>query len=69
MFRIGKENDDLVITDKQAMVNLCNQLIEMKKKNKKILMTDKLLVALRSLYEEEEQKNLEMPSAKPIPSS
>ena len=56
LFRIGKENDDLVITDKQAMVNLCNQLIEMKKKNKKILMTDKLLVALRSLYEEDKRE-------------
>ena len=46
LFRIGKENDDLVITDRQAIVNLCNQLIEMKKKNKKILMTDKLLLAM-----------------------
>ncbi|MCW3995049.1 MAG: radical SAM protein [Candidatus Bathyarchaeota archaeon] len=52
LFRIGKENNDFVITDKQAMVNLCNELIEMKKKNKKILMTTKLLETLRSLYEE-----------------
>jgi len=53
LFRIGKANEEFVITDKQAMVNLCNQLIEMKKKNKKILMTDKLLEALRGLYEED----------------
>jgi MoaA/NifB/PqqE/SkfB family radical SAM enzyme len=52
LFRIGKANDDFVITDKQAMVNLCNQLIEMKKKNKKILMTDQILLALRGLYED-----------------
>ncbi len=51
LFRIGKANDELVITDKQAMVNLCNQLIELKKKNKRILMNDKLLETLRSLYE------------------
>jgi AdoMet-dependent heme synthase len=52
LFRIGKANDDFVITDKQAMVKLCNQLIEMKKKNKKILMTDQILLALRGLYED-----------------
>jgi MoaA/NifB/PqqE/SkfB family radical SAM enzyme len=56
LFRIGKANDEFVIADKQAMVNLCNQLIEMKKKNKKILMTDKLLEALRSLYEEDSER-------------
>lgn len=53
LFRIGKANEEFVITDKPAMVNLCNRLIEMKKKNKKILMTDKLLQALRGLYEED----------------
>jgi hypothetical protein len=53
LFRIGKANDEFVITDKQAMVNLCNQLIEMKKTNNKILMTTKLIEALRSLFEED----------------
>ena len=56
LFRIGKANEEFVITDKKAMVNLCNQLIEMKKKNKKILMTDKLLEALRGLYEEDTKR-------------
>jgi len=56
LFRIGKANDEFVITDKQAMVNLCNKLIELKKKNKKILMTTKLLETLRSLYEEKEER-------------
>jgi MoaA/NifB/PqqE/SkfB family radical SAM enzyme len=55
LFRIGKEDNEFVITDKQAMVELCNSLLEMRKKNKKILMTSKLLKALRSLYEEDKR--------------
>ena len=53
LFRIGKADDEFVITDKQAMVKLCNSLIEMKKKNKKILMTNKLLKTVKSFYEED----------------
>jgi MoaA/NifB/PqqE/SkfB family radical SAM enzyme len=52
LFRIGKKNDEFVIRDAQAMVKLCDSLIEMKKKNKRILMTTQLLKALKSLYEE-----------------
>lgn len=52
LFRIGKANDEFVITDKQAMVDLCNKLIEMKKTNNQILMTTKLLEALRELFED-----------------
>jgi len=55
LFRIGKANDELVIKDKQAMVKLCDSLIEMKKKNDKILMTTKLIKALRNLYLEGER--------------
>ncbi len=55
LFRIGKPNDEFVITDSKAMVDLCNSLIEMKKKNKKILMTNKLLKTMRSLYEQDER--------------
>lgn len=55
LFRIGKENNDFVITDKEAMVKLCDSLIEMKKKNRRILMTTKLLKALKSLYEEDKR--------------
>ncbi|MCL2432450.1 radical SAM protein [Candidatus Bathycorpusculum sp.] len=51
LFRIGKANDEFIITDKEAMVNLCNQLIKALKKNKNILMTKKLLETLRRLYE------------------
>ncbi len=55
LFRIGKPRDEFVIKDKQAMVNLCDSLITMKKKNKNILMTTKLLKALRSLYAEDKR--------------
>ena len=52
LFRIGKANDEFIIRDKQAMVKLCDTLIEMKKKNGKILMTNKLLKVLRNLFSE-----------------
>jgi MoaA/NifB/PqqE/SkfB family radical SAM enzyme len=55
LFRIGKAKDEFVIKDKEAMVKLCDALIEMKKKNNKILMTTKLLKALRSLYLEDKR--------------
>ncbi|MCW4003690.1 MAG: radical SAM protein, partial [Candidatus Bathyarchaeota archaeon] len=55
LFRIGKANDEFIIKDKQAMVKLCDALIEMKKKNDKILMTTRLLKALRSLYAEDKR--------------
>ena len=53
LFRIGKANDEFVIKDKQAMVDLADSLIELKKKNRRILMTTKLLKTLRSLYAED----------------
>ena len=56
LFRIGRANDEFVITDKKGVVDLCNALTEMKKKNKKILMTNKLIEALRSLYSEDKRK-------------
>lgn len=55
LFRIGKANDEFAIRDKQSMVKLCDFLIEMKKKNRKILMTTKLLKALRRLYLEDKR--------------
>jgi MoaA/NifB/PqqE/SkfB family radical SAM enzyme len=53
LFRIGKANDEFVIKDNQAMVNLCDSLLELKKKNRRMLMTNQLLKALRSLYAED----------------
>ncbi len=55
LFRIGKANDEFVIKDKEGMVNLMDSLIELKKKDKRVLMTIKLLKALRSLYSEEKR--------------
>lgn len=50
LFRIGKPNDEFIIKDKQAMVKLCDTLIEMKKRNHKILITTKLLKTLRTYF-------------------
>jgi MoaA/NifB/PqqE/SkfB family radical SAM enzyme len=55
LFRIGKANDEFIIKDNQAMVELCDALLKMKKKNKRILMTTRLLKAMRSLYAEEKR--------------
>ena len=52
LFRIGKANDEFIIKDKQAMAKLCDSLIEMKKKNDKILMTTKLLKVLKTFFME-----------------
>ena len=53
LFRIGKADDEYVIKDNQAMIELCNSIIKMKKKNKKILMTNQLLKTVRSFYGED----------------
>jgi MoaA/NifB/PqqE/SkfB family radical SAM enzyme len=55
LFRIGKANDEYIITDKEAMVKLCDTLMEMKRTNKLILMTNKLFKTLRSLYAEDKR--------------
>jgi MoaA/NifB/PqqE/SkfB family radical SAM enzyme len=50
LFKIGRRNDEFLITDEKAMVELCNSLIEMKRKNSNILMTTKILEAVKNLY-------------------
>jgi len=55
LFRIGKANDEFIIKDKQAMVELCDSLIEMKKRNSKIFITTKLLKVLRTLFLEDKR--------------
>jgi MoaA/NifB/PqqE/SkfB family radical SAM enzyme len=55
LFRIGKANDEFIIRDKKAMVELCDKLMEMKKTNNKILMTTKLFETLKSLYSEDKR--------------
>ncbi len=53
LFKIGKANDEFIITDKKGMVKLCDDLIKMRKKNNKILISDKLLKTVKSLYQNE----------------
>ena len=55
LFRIGKANDEFIIKDKQAMVKLCDSLVEMKKRNSKIFITTQLLKALRTLFLEDKR--------------
>ena len=50
LFKIGKMNDKFEIAEKEAMVKLCDVLIDMKKKNSNILITTKTLEALKRLY-------------------
>ncbi len=56
VFKIGKENDEFIIKDKQAMVRLCDELLKNKKTNKQILITDKLLKTVKALYQEEKRE-------------
>jgi MoaA/NifB/PqqE/SkfB family radical SAM enzyme len=50
LFKIGKKSDEFAITDHKAMVNLCDSLLEMKRKNSNVLMTTQILEVLKSLY-------------------
>lgn len=50
LFKIGKKDDQFTIVDKDAMVKLCDSIIELKKKSRNILMTTKLLKAIKNLY-------------------
>jgi MoaA/NifB/PqqE/SkfB family radical SAM enzyme len=52
LFKIGKKNDEFSISDKKAMVELCDRLMIMKKKYKNILMTTSILKAIQRLYSE-----------------
>jgi len=52
LFRIGKQSDEFAITDREGMVSLCDSLSRLKKKNGLVLMTDRILGAVRTLYAE-----------------
>jgi MoaA/NifB/PqqE/SkfB family radical SAM enzyme len=53
IFKIGKKNDMFSISDEKGMVTLCDSLISMQRKNSNILMTTKILEAVRNLYLED----------------
>jgi len=50
LFRIGKKNDSLAIADEKAISDLCDSLVDMKKRSKKILITTQVLEAVKKLY-------------------
>jgi MoaA/NifB/PqqE/SkfB family radical SAM enzyme len=52
LFKIGKQNDEFVITDTKAMVDLCDSLAALKRKSGQILITNKILEAVKTLYSE-----------------
>jgi MoaA/NifB/PqqE/SkfB family radical SAM enzyme len=52
VFRIGRLNDEFMITDKDAMIKLCDTLKEIKKNNKQVLIPNKVLKSLKSFYAE-----------------
>jgi MoaA/NifB/PqqE/SkfB family radical SAM enzyme len=56
LFRIGRPNDGFMITDKQAMVKLCDLLLEMKRENSKVLMTKKLIRTIKSFYGQDKRE-------------
>ncbi|HVP92747.1 MAG TPA: radical SAM protein [Acidobacteriota bacterium] len=53
LFKIGKKNDMFSISDEKGMVTLCDSLINMQRKNSNILMTTKILEAVKNLYLED----------------
>jgi MoaA/NifB/PqqE/SkfB family radical SAM enzyme len=50
LFKIGKRNDEFLITDNEAMVKLCDSLIEMLRKNSNVFITTETLEAMKNLY-------------------
>jgi MoaA/NifB/PqqE/SkfB family radical SAM enzyme len=50
LFKIGKKNNEFVITDNKAMVELCDTLMNMERKNSNVLITTKTLETLKNLY-------------------
>lgn len=50
LFRIGKENDEFIIADKERMVRLCDSLLELRRRNSDVLVTRKILEAVRDFY-------------------
>lgn len=50
LFEIGKIDDAFIIRDNDAMVKLCESIMEMKRKNSNILITTKVFEAVKDLY-------------------
>jgi MoaA/NifB/PqqE/SkfB family radical SAM enzyme len=52
LFRIGRRNDEFVITDRKSMVELCDSINRLKKRTGLVLMTDQVLNTTKTLYSE-----------------
>jgi len=50
IFKIGKKTDEFIITDKNGIISLCDEILELSKHNKNILITSQLLKAIKNLY-------------------
>lgn len=50
LFKIGKKNEELEILDKDSMVKLCDSLDDMRRQYSNMLVTRKLLQAMKQLY-------------------
>jgi MoaA/NifB/PqqE/SkfB family radical SAM enzyme len=50
LFGIGKKNDELEIVDRQAMVEVCDNLIKLKENTKGLFITVKILDALKQFF-------------------
>ncbi len=50
LFSIGKKDDEFEIVDKEALVKVCDTLMEMKKERNGILITNRTLTAMRNFF-------------------
>ncbi|MEM3703184.1 MAG: radical SAM protein [Candidatus Bathyarchaeia archaeon] len=50
LFKIGKAEDAFLIKDRDAMVKVCDSLLKIKQKNDNVLITTKVLKAVKHLY-------------------
>jgi len=50
LFNIGRENDEFKIVDRDAMVKVCDELIQLKKNSSRMLITIKTLEAIKQLF-------------------
>lgn len=55
MFQIGERDDELTIEDREGLAKVCDELITMKQTSNGVLITTKMLEALKSLYREEKR--------------
>lgn len=49
-FSIGRKSDDYAITDKEGMIKLCHEIMQMRRKYSNILITTDMLNAIMNLY-------------------